>query len=77
MAMVEQSWCECFGKDAASLKKRDSYEITAILAKSEGWKPYDKNKTGMLRFSIYNRQRAFVRVEDYQKQDVEQALEAA
>ncbi len=26
------------------------------MAKIEGWKSYDKNKTGMLRFPIYNKQ---------------------
>ena len=39
------------------------------MTKIEGWKSYDKNKTGMLRFPIYNKQRAFVRVEDYQEQE--------
>ena len=56
-------WCECFGKDASSLKKSDSYEITAIMSKIEGWELYSGNKTNTMRFSIYNKQRAFVRVE--------------
>ena len=56
-------WCECFGRDAASLKKSDSYEITAIMSKIEGWELYSGNKTNTMRFSIYNKQRAFVRVE--------------
>ena len=47
----------------------ENYEIASIMAKIEGWKSYDKNKTGMLRFPIYNKQRAFVRVEDYQEQE--------
>ena len=33
-------WCECFGRDAASLKKSDSYEITSIMSKIEGWEAY-------------------------------------
>ena len=57
-------WCECFGKDSANLKKTDSYEITAIMSRIEDWKPYDGNKTGSLRFPIYNKQRAFQRVEE-------------
>lgn len=56
-------WCECFGKDSANLKKGDSYEITAIMARIENWKPYDGTKSGTTRFPIYNKQRAFMRVE--------------
>ncbi len=56
-------WCECFGKDSANLKKSDSYEITAIMSRIENWKPYDGTKSGTTRFSIYNKQRAFKRVE--------------
>jgi predicted P-loop ATPase len=57
-------WCECFGKDAANLRKADSYEITAIIARIENWKPYDGAKSGTTRFQIYNKQRAFMRVEE-------------
>ncbi|WP_343216238.1 virulence-associated E family protein [Clostridium frigoris] len=56
-------WCEGFGKDSANLKKTDSYEITAIMARIENWKPYDVTKSGTTRFPIYNKQRAFMRVE--------------
>lgn len=56
-------WCECFGKDSANLKKADSYEITAIMAKIENWRPYDGTKSGTTRFPIYNKQRAFMRAE--------------
>lgn len=56
-------WCECFGKDSANIKKSDSYEITAIMARIENWKPYDGTKSGATRFHIYNKQRAFMRVE--------------
>ena len=55
-------WCECFGKDSANLKKSDSYEITAMIARIENWKPYDGTKSGTTRFQIYNKQRAFMRV---------------
>lgn len=55
-------WCECFGKDSANLKKADSYEITAIIARIQNWKPYDGTKTGITKFPIYNKQRAFMRV---------------
>lgn len=56
-------WCECFGKEPASLKKIDSYELSSIMARIEGWHPYEGTKNGSLRFPIYNKQRAFVRNE--------------
>ncbi len=56
-------WCECFGKEAANLKKADSYEITAIMFKIAHWKPYDGTKSTAIRFPIYNKQRAFMRME--------------
>ena len=31
-------WCECFGKERANLRRVDSNEIAAILARIEGWK---------------------------------------
>ena len=30
-------WCECFGKERANLKRMDSGEISAIMAKIGGW----------------------------------------
>lgn len=30
-------WCECFGKNATAMKRSDSYEISAIMQKIEGW----------------------------------------
>lgn len=30
-------WCECFGKDRGSLKRQDANEISAIMAKMDGW----------------------------------------
>lgn len=56
-------WCECFGKDPASMKKADSYEISAIIQKVKGWRKYDLNKNGMLRFKIYGKQRAYLNEE--------------
>ena len=49
-------WCECFGKDAAAMKKSDSYEITGIMQKMDGW---DKN--GRTRLPIYGQQRIYKR----------------
>ena len=49
-------WCECFGKDAAAMKKSDSYEIAALMQKIEGW---DKSERTSL--PIYGRQRVYER----------------
>ena len=55
-------WCECLGKDRNNIKRMDSYEIEAILTKI-GWKRYDGNKKGNMKFPIYDSQRAFIKVE--------------
>jgi len=54
-------WCECFGKDRNTIRRTDSYEIEAILMRIGGWKRYDGNKRGNIKFAIYDSQRAFVR----------------
>lgn len=45
-------WCECFGKDAAAIKRADSYEISTILRKL-GWSQSESSK----RLSLYGKQR--------------------
>ena len=57
-------WCECFGKPREALKKGDSYEIEGILYKLGGWKRYDGNAQGKLRFPVYGVQKAYIRVAD-------------
>lgn len=52
-------WAECFGKDPASMKKPDSFELNGIMNKIEGWKKYDGNKSGRVRFPIYGPQYAY------------------
>jgi predicted P-loop ATPase len=61
-------WCECFGKERNAIRRTDSYEIEGILMRIGGWKRYEGNKRGNMRFPIYNAQRAFVR-EDYDGTD--------
>lgn len=63
-------WAECYGKDPTSIKKMDSYEITAIMSKMEGWKRYDGNKSGKLRFDEYGVQIAYVRDDDLSDDEV-------
>lgn len=52
-------WCECFGKEPSTMKKTDSYELTAIMNRI-GWKKYAGTKTGTCHFAIYGKQRAMV-----------------
>lgn len=54
-------WAECFGREAANIRKQDSYELNAIMAKLDGWKRYDGNKSGKLSFKDYGSQIAYVR----------------
>lgn len=56
-------WAECFGKDPASMKKSDAYELNGIMRKIEGWEKYSESKSGRLRFPIYGPQYAYVRVQ--------------
>ena len=49
-------WCECFGKDPALLSKNDSYLITAIMQRIEGW-----DRSPRSYFPIYGRQRGYKR----------------
>lgn len=57
-------WCECFGRDSSVLKKIDSYEISGIMRKIEGWNKYTLTKNGVAGFSIYGKQRAYIREQD-------------
>lgn len=57
-------WCECFGKDAASMKTADSYAIGAIMRKISDWNKYCGNKNGTSNFPIYGKQRAYSRVKE-------------
>lgn len=63
-------WAECFSKDPASIKTQDSYELNAIMAKIDGWKRYDGNKSGKLSFQSYGSQIAYVRDEDAVAEEV-------
>lgn len=47
-------WCECFGRDSSALKKIDSYEISGIMQKVEGWDKAERDT-----FPLYGRQRCY------------------
>ena len=48
-------WCECFGKERANIRRTDSNELTAILARL-GWKRLDSK----MRIPLYGPQYVFV-----------------
>lgn len=56
-------WCECFGKDAATMKPADSYAIAGIMKKISDWNKYQGNKNGTTNFPIYGKQRCYERIE--------------
>ena len=62
-------WTECFGKDSTTIRKQDSYELVSIMGKIDGWKRYDGNKSGKLRFQGYGVQMAYVRDEVIEEEE--------
>ena len=50
-------WCECFGKPKEDMKNADSYAISAIMARLDGWVKTGKTKT----IPIYGKQRIYAR----------------
>lgn len=50
-------WCECFGKSKEEMRPSDSYAISAIMVRIEGWKKTDKFR----RSPIYGKQRIYMR----------------
>jgi predicted P-loop ATPase len=51
-------WCECFRKDRTAIKRQDSYEISAIMARIGGWAVAQKR----VRLPIYGIQQVWERV---------------
>lgn len=50
-------WCECFGKSKEEMRPSDSYAISAIMVRIEGW---EKKGTRQI-LPIYGRQRVYTR----------------
>lgn len=50
-------WCECFSKPKADLKPADSYAISAIMVKLDGWKKMSTPR----KLPIYGNQRVYRR----------------
>ena len=53
-------WCECFGRAREDLTRRESAEITAIMARIEGW----KRGPNTCRLPIYGVQKVYLRETD-------------
>ena len=49
-------WCECFGQDPSRMRKQDSYEITGIMRRIEGWQ-----RGGGKRVPLYGYQKIYAR----------------
>lgn len=54
-------WCKCLGKERQDMKKRDAYELEAILHRTGNWEIYSQNTSGKMRTKDYGIQRIFVR----------------
>lgn len=52
-------WCECFGKPKEDMKPSDSYALSAIMERIDGWSKTGKSKV----LPIYGRQRIYKRDE--------------
>ena len=52
-------WCECFGKPKEDMKPSDSYALSAIMERIDGWSKTGKSKT----LPIYGKQRIYRRSE--------------
>ena len=56
-------WCECLGKERTDMKRRDAFELEAILQQLGGWHVYEGNNTGKMRLPTYGVQKTFVKVD--------------
>jgi hypothetical protein len=54
-------WSECFGYNPEKIRNLDAREINTILQHMPGWKMHSSGY-GKLRFKIYGRQKAYMRV---------------
>ena len=55
-------WAECFGRDPATIKRADTYDIFGMLMKIGGWEKFTGNKNGSIRRPPYGPQRCYIRM---------------
>lgn len=62
-------WCECLGNSQKSMRNLDARNLNTIMQHMPGWRPHRDNasKSGMVRFPLYGRQRAYDRVKTPKK----------
>ena len=58
---IMEIWAECFGRDPATIKRADTYDIFGMLMKIGGWEKYTGNKNGSIRRPPYGPQRCYIR----------------
>ena len=56
-------WAECFGRDPATIKRADTYDIFGMLMKIGGWEKFTGHKTGSIRRPPYGPQRCYIRTD--------------
>ena len=54
LVCVAEVWCECFRKPIGDLTRNNSFDISNLIQKVEGWE-----KTGTKLYKIYGRQKGF------------------
>lgn len=54
-------WCELFGNDRSTLKNIDARDLNSIMQQMPGWTSHENVSGGSLRFTLYGRQRAYIR----------------
>ena len=52
-------WCECFGKSKEDMRPSDSYAISALMVRVDGW----ERSPRLIRDPVYGRQRVYVRTD--------------
>lgn len=53
-------WAECFGRNPADMRPADSYAISALMMKVDGW----EKSSNRIRIPTYGVQRVYVRREN-------------
>ena len=61
---TQEIWSECFGRDPATMKKTDAYEINAMMKRIEGWKRHGETRPSKMYFPIYGPQYAYERIDE-------------
>ena len=58
---VAEIWSELFCKDLVTAKRFEIDEIHGLMRQIDGWRRYQGNRDGKLRFRLYGMQRAYIK----------------